>query len=199
MKYVSIDIETTGLDRINDQVLEVGAIIEDTEKQLSFDEIPKFSAILKHNRITGSPYALNLNSRIIEILSNIPNKDDDSYLDYIKNNHIINPHDLGLALYTFLSSNGFEDNSRNRIEIITAGKNFQSFDKPFLQNIPNFNSFITFNRRVIDPTTLYIDFKNDNNLPSLNKCLERANINTSVQHSGVSDAWDVIQILRKKY
>ena len=37
MRYVSIDIETTGLDRQNDQVLEVGAVIEDTDKQLDFN------------------------------------------------------------------------------------------------------------------------------------------------------------------
>ncbi len=51
MKYLSIDIETTGLDPLKDQLLSFGAIIEDTENPLPFDEIPKFHAAIKRNRI----------------------------------------------------------------------------------------------------------------------------------------------------
>ena len=54
MKYLSLHTETTGLDRDLDQVIEIGAIIEDTNNPLPFDEIPKFHAIVKyyyHNKM----------------------------------------------------------------------------------------------------------------------------------------------------
>ena len=42
MKYISIDIETTGLDPENCQILSIGAVIEDTLNQLPFEELPTF-------------------------------------------------------------------------------------------------------------------------------------------------------------
>lgn len=72
MKYVSIDIETTGLDREKHQVLEVGAIIEDTNNPLPFDEIPRFKCIIGWEELMGSVFAINMNSRIVKILAEIP-------------------------------------------------------------------------------------------------------------------------------
>ena len=34
MKYVCIDIETTGLDPVNNQVLQFAAVISDTDKMI---------------------------------------------------------------------------------------------------------------------------------------------------------------------
>ena len=72
MEYISIDIETTGLDRENDQVLEIGAIIENTFDPKPFDELPKFHAIILHPRYEGSSYAINMNKRIFQILAQRP-------------------------------------------------------------------------------------------------------------------------------
>jgi DNA polymerase III epsilon subunit-like protein len=199
MIYVSIDIETTGLDRQNDQVLEVGAVIEDTEKQLYYEEIPKFNAILKYDRLSGSPFALSLNARILEILKNIPRKSDEARPDYMKEHNIINPEDLGLAFFTFLTSNGYEETEHGDVRIITAGKNFASFDRPFLENIPNFTEYVKMGHRCIDPVNHYIDFMNDTDLPSLNVCMERAGVEGEVTHKAVEDAWDVVRVLREKY
>ena len=58
MKYVSIDIETTGLDPETCQILQVGAVIEDTQNLLPLEELPKFNCIVEHPAYTGSPYAL---------------------------------------------------------------------------------------------------------------------------------------------
>lgn len=196
LKYVSIDIETSGLDRQNDQVLEVGAIIEDTSKQLSFDEIPKYEAIIKYDRLSGSPYALNLNARIIRILKEIPRGENEKQ-DYCILYNIIKPEDFALSFHTFLTSNGYDGNKK--IKIITAGKNFSSFDKPFLERMPNFTDYIDMGHRSIDPAPIYIDFMNDTEIPSSDVCMERAEINDSVTHVAIEDAWDVIRLLRKKY
>lgn len=197
MIYVSIDIETTGLDRENDQVLEVGAIIEDTDKQLDFKEIPKYKAIINHDRISGSNYAINLNARIFEILANIPRINK---MDYMIEHNIINPEDLGLSFFTFLISNGYtQEPSNGDVRIITAGKNFSSFDKPFLENIPNFSDYISMGHRSIDPANFFIDFETDTELPSLDTCMKIAGVEGKVTHNALIDAWDVVRVLRTTY
>jgi hypothetical protein len=46
---------------------------------------------------------------------------------------------------------------------------------------------------------LYVDWKTDSDVPNLLKCKERAGINGTVTHNALEDAWDVIEVLRKKY
>jgi oligoribonuclease (3'-5' exoribonuclease) len=185
MIYVALDTETTGLDFEKDQVLQIGAIIEDTNNLLSFEEIPKFNCLVKHDFYHFSnEYAVNLNSWIFSEF--LKNKKSDYTIHYKEN--VIS------YFYEWLISNikGFD-------KITIAGKN-PSFDKRFLQNLPNCNDLIKFNHRSIDPVALFTDFKNDTILPSLETCKERANLdNKIVSHNALEDAWDIIQILRTKY
>lgn len=74
MKYVSIDIETTGLNPEKCQVLQIGAVIEDTSNPLPFEELPKFNCIVEHDDYLGQPTALKMNSWIFEILSGLEGK-----------------------------------------------------------------------------------------------------------------------------
>ena len=66
MRYVSIDIETTGLDTQICQVLSIGAVIEDTNNLLPIDELPSFHAAILTRRIDGEPYAINMNRDLIQ-------------------------------------------------------------------------------------------------------------------------------------
>ena len=68
MKYVSIDIETSGLNHDMNHVLSIGAIIEDTNKKLPYEELPKFNAIVLQNNIQGSPRAITMNKEIISMM-----------------------------------------------------------------------------------------------------------------------------------
>lgn len=68
MRYVSIDVETTGLDSENNQILSIGAVIEDTTTKLPFDKIPKFHAAINRVDLRGSLFAINMNK---ELISNI--------------------------------------------------------------------------------------------------------------------------------
>ena len=68
MKYASIDIETSGLDTENNQVLSIGAVIEDTTNKLPLEDIPKFHAIVLQRQINGSPRAFIMNKKIIELM-----------------------------------------------------------------------------------------------------------------------------------
>ena len=218
MIYVSIDIETSGLDHEKHKVLSIGAIIEDTEKKLPYEECPKFNAIILQNEITGSPRALTMNKEIIEMIGD--------YLegtDFERN--IMNTHsdysfhekdDVIKEFYKFLWCNGFShldspsthvngkltpviDGKTKPITMNVAGKNFGTFDKLFLQELPWWQKLIRTRQRVLDPAILMVDWKNDKSLPNLTQCKERAGVNGIVTHNALEDAWDVIEVLRKFY
>jgi len=227
MKYVSIDIETSGLDKEKCQILEVGAIIEDTKNPLPFDEIPKYTCIIGWDEIIGEVFALDMNARIIKILANLKSIKDKSEKEiFRKANNIIHPNDVGPHLYYFLYVNGMipEMNSdgtllsggyaqtwngqmvpminsaTNPVKIYAAGKNFNSFDAIFLNKLPRFADLIQFHHRALDPAILYFDWDTDVDIPSLETCKIRAKLqNTTVSHNALQDAWDIIQVLRPMY
>ena len=218
MIYVSIDIETSGLDHEKHKVLSIGAIIEDTEKKLPYEECPKFNAVILQNEITGSPRALTMNKGLIAMIGEYLEGTDDVRfnMDTILNYSFHREEDVIKQFYTFLWCNGFSHldspsilNDVNGIPIIdgkskpitlnVAGKNFGTFDKLFLQQLPWWQKLIRTRQRVIDPAILMVDWKNDNSLPNLTTCKERAGIEGMVTHDALEDAWDVIEVLRKFY
>jgi hypothetical protein len=69
MKYLSIDLETTGLDPVKHHILTFSAILEDTSKKLEFEACPKLNVYVLRDEIIGSPYAINMNSKIIASIS----------------------------------------------------------------------------------------------------------------------------------
>ena len=121
MKYVSIDIETTGLDTKNDQILMVAMIVEDTENKLPREELPTFSCLVMHSdegaeqRYEGSPFALWLNAWIFEALA----KNDESKY----------------KIYSQTAWHGPALNFLNQHfgpqKVVAAGKNVGSFDLQF--------------------------------------------------------------------
>jgi DNA polymerase III epsilon subunit-like protein len=223
MKYVSIDIETSGLDVENNEILSIGVIIEDTEKKLSFDEIPKFKCIIVQNRINGSPRAITMNSKIIQLMSDYQEAksiEEKAKIETISGYKFLNENNAAQHIFDFLYLNGYAKEGfnnfkhsrfvngtlmpmfNNEIEQITinvAGKNFGTFDKLFLEKLPWWQKLIKIRQRIIDPSVLYCDWINDNTLPSLSECKERLGINNIVTHDALEDAWDVILLLRKFY
>ena len=207
MKYVSIDLETSGLDPEKNQILEFGAILEDIDKCLGYYKIPKFSCIIEHKEIVGQPIALNMNARIINILSNLwmaKGEKRDAIrkkFNIIKEDELVSNFINWLAPYFATKENSCEDLQLYSYDFVLniAGKNYASFDGKFLEKVSGWKDLIKYRHRIIDPSILYIDWNKDENLPSLNECLKRAGIEKSVTHTAVEDAWDVIQVLRKKY
>lgn len=186
MKYFSIDIETTGIDPEKHQILEVGAIFEDTDKQLSFDEIPKFHRILSPpSDIIGTPFALNMNQRILKILSS----------DKLCTENRVTTYDSFIKQFI----NWIKEVNNGNNKINCAGKNFAGFDKQFLEkNFPLFKSEIKISNRVLDPAILYAKLSDDS-LPNTETCVKRAGIELNNFHYALDDSWTVIQLLRKKY
>jgi hypothetical protein len=223
MLYVSIDIETSGLNSDSNHILSIGAIIEDTTKKLPYEELPKFNAIVLQHNIQGSPRAITMNKEIISLMGDYL-EGTDEVRELLNNNSgykFYTEDEVVKEFYYFLEENGFGhgliNNSGGYVEIkdgkhrpmingatkpITinvAGKNFSTFDKLFLEELPWWKKLIRTRSRVIDPSVLFVDWSNDNALPSLTKCKERANIEGIVTHNALEDAWDVIELLRKHY
>ena len=214
MIYVSVDIETSGLDSEKHKVLSIGAIIEDTEKKLPYEECPKFNAVVLQNEITGSPRALTMNKGIIAMIGEYLEGSDDVRfnMNTILNYSFYKEDEVVKKFYEFLWVNGYGDAIPNQllvtsridsnskpIKINGAGKNFGTFDKLFLQELPWWQKLIRTRQRVLDPAILMVDWTNDKSLPNLTQCKERAGIEGIVTHDALEDAWDVIEVLRKFY
>jgi len=196
MKYLSVDIETTGLDAETCQILSIGAVIEDTNDIKTLGQMPRFHAVIPHTKITGEPYALNLNKDLIELINKYHMAKTTAERDLLgKSNEVSFVYESNMvrALMDFLGTNGLGIG-----KVTVAGKNYQGFDEKFLKKLPGWN-LLSFHRRVIDPAALYMNWKEDSELPDLNKCKIRAGVAGWVTHNALDDAFDVVKILRTKY
>lgn len=82
-------------------------------------------------------------------------------------------------------------------KVTAAGKNFGSFDLQFLlhQSV-EFSS--SFRHRSLDPTPYYIK-PEDVVPPELKECKLRAGLDGEVAHRGLDDAWDIVNLLQRKF
>jgi hypothetical protein len=222
MKYLSIDTEFTSLNLEEAQLLEIGIILEDTEKKLSYDECPKFHAIINYKTITGSPASLTINAGLLKILAGLERAEN--ITEYRKEHDIMNDYEISGKIWEFLFLNNYpcsnptdlinlqyvkmvgdkmlpDINQKNipQFNLILAGKNLFSKDIPLLKKLPQWNKYMNISHRAIDPSLFFIDWKNDTEVPSLSKCKERAKVEGEVKHTSLSDAWDIISLLRTRY
>jgi len=200
MKYVSIDIETTGLNPETCQVLSIGAVIEDTDNIMPVKDLPTFHGVISSREISGDPYAINMNKDLIESMVYWQTgKDDERYdLERLTGMKFYEKEEIVEAFYNFLLENGFE-RSPYQIHLTVAGKNFGTFDLKFLERLPRWKQYIRVRQRILDPSILYVNWKEDTSLPGLGACKKRANLPEEVAHDAVEDAIDVILLLRKEY
>jgi len=185
MQYFSIDAETTGLNSETDQILQVGIAFEDTSDIFHINDIPKQQWSIKHNRIQGDPFAIQMNSDIIKHTIAKPTPDD-----VIPESSIIH------VMRTFISDClGYDEGPYPHV-INVAGKNFNAFDRLFLEKLDGFTDIIRMRRRTIDPAVLCVDWSNDS-LPDLQTCMNELDVSGDVAHTAMQDAVDVIRIMRK--
>lgn len=197
MKYIIIDIETTGVNSTRDQILEIGAIIEDTSKKVPVNNLPQFKTIVYNNRFEGSAAALAMNQRIFKILSEYDSIKEEKVKIKFGTKHNI----LSDLMASFAFRDWIEKHFKKDEIINIAGKNFANFDKLFLERFASETClpFIKHSRRYIDPAILFVDWKNDVELPNMDNCLKRAKIKRKVKHNALEDCIDVLLCLRNKY
>lgn len=195
----SIDIETTGLDPVNDQILEIGIVLASSKEMVTqdtnyFEGLPTFHCYVRHERYSGNPYALSLNAETLKILSKVK-----PYEKEYNGIPVLHPDEVYGNIQEFLCSYLLDLNKYQQLSV--AGKNFSNFDKLFLEQLPFMKNYMaeTFSHKVLDPGTLYYNPFTDVDVPSLQECLNRAGIQSTVKHTAVEDAIDVLMTLQKKW
>lgn len=200
MRFVSIDIETTGRDPETCQILQIGAVIEDTLNPKPIEELPRFSCIVEHQLYTGESFALNMNNWIMKILASLETVTRDERTELRKANRIMGEGLVARAFYEWLLVNGIQPWPGSKTEKVTinvAGKNFATFDKLFLEKLPGWSSLIQISQRILDPGIVFTDWRTDEKLPNLTTCMMRSGITDAVTHDAVQDAIDVVRVIRK--
>jgi oligoribonuclease (3'-5' exoribonuclease) len=169
--YVSIDIETTGLDKQKSHVLQIAAIYDNGK---ALEELATFNRVIKWKNLGyGEEYAMTLNKRLLE--------QDKGTVSVAR------------AREDFIS---WLSRVQPKGRLTAAGKNVQGFDLPILTNPVNGFKMDRFLRRVLDPGSMFAeDFNHVPNLSEINNITGRK----EVSHNALEDAWDVVHAIRYKW
>jgi len=180
MRYISIDLETTGLDPLQHDIIEFAAVVENTEYSPPVDSLSYCSW-----HIGGPDDNMVWNRDTLDFHLKIGN------LQRWQSVQAIPCGDLPMKFAEWLSFNGLAQE-----KILFAGKNVANFDIQFLKNLVGWDQ-IKYHHRYLDPAMLYME-KGDDYPPSLQTCLERAMLDPLVKHEALADARQVIELLRRK-
>lgn len=171
MRYISLDIETTGLDPDQDQVLQIAMVKDDLSNPQPLENLECLNLFIKHERLSGHPYALALNHKILQH----PNAVSPSRA-FTKVQNFLNTDDQPTKGWVF------------------AGKNVMQLDIPFLLK----GKYIlkdAYHYRAIDPSILFLK-PEDEVVPGLSQCLNRAGFSDVVSHDALDDALQIVQLVR---
>lgn len=194
MKYVSVDIETTGLDADRCQIIEFGAVIDEINDHNRADpgllkpveSLPSCHFYVSSPTYRGEPYALSMHPEIFRRIAT----HEEGFV-YV-------PEDcLARCFADWLESNGFEANLDDPIVFTAAGKNFSSFDNNFLNKLPGWGQIVKAHHRVIDPAMFFWRPFTDTGIPNSQTCMERAGIEGEVDHTALEDAKMVVELVRE--
>jgi len=223
MKYVSIDIETTGIDNESTQTLSIGLVVEDTIDIKPIEELPKLEIAIIRERIEGEIFAINMNRQLIaDILEYKLARTDEARkeIEQRTGREYLYEENVAKRIFQFLYDNGALDGKYDptgHFEIVNgksypaltskmkpfyfnaAGKNFANFDNKFLERLPRWKQCLKARGRTLDPSVLFIDWQNDDCAPGLSLCKERAGLGDVVTHNAIEDAMDVVMLFRKAY
>lgn len=195
MIYVSIDLETTGLDPRVDQVLQVALVVEDTSQaqDVPVGQLPTFECLVQApgDVYSGSPYALWLNGDLLKALAKPERFDDLGYLGATLRGR-------RLPIYAApVWERVAADWLTRQVgpgRVTASGKNAAGFDLQFLSG----ELKARFLHRVLDPGSAFVDFQRSK-LLSLDELKTAYEVEGPVSHDATEDARDVIRLLRKLY
>ncbi len=188
MKYVSLDIETLGLNKDKHSIIQVGWVIDDLSKLKPIEDLTKRSIFVRNEDICANPKTIEWHRK-----NGLWNK----YLD-----NGISHGDLSWINETLVRSiaNEFGWKYYHNNKINFAGKNLAGFDIPFLCNqSDSFKEFFNekASHRIISPDEYFFDLTKDKMKPNLQECKRRAGLkDTEVTHEALDDALDVVRLIR---
>jgi oligoribonuclease (3'-5' exoribonuclease) len=178
-EFLSIDIETTGLDKDTCQIIEIGAIIDDFQKPHAVP--PMFHCYVVNNTYNGEPYALSMHSEIFRRMANKTKGYSYWVLDH--------------AVLEF--NNWLDSYSKNGQVWTVTGKNYAGFDDKFLSKHRHWNQG-RLSHRVLDPGSMYFNPLTDTAVPNTAECMRRAGIEGRVAHTALEDATIVAELIQYK-
>jgi oligoribonuclease (3'-5' exoribonuclease) len=191
--YISVDLETTGVNLEKSEILEIGAVYDDGVSAI--ESLTKMEFIIQLDVIThAEPYAVNMNARLFKAMARREGVSlmlaFDSITELFRQGAI--------AAAEWDQANKF--NPRNKIYI--AGKNAASFDIPILKSFlkrheyPSKVLFDSIHYQVLDVGSMYYaEF--GGRIPSLSEISARAG-RAEVTHKALDDAMDVVYATRAK-
>ena len=183
MKFISIDIETTGLCEKSCQVIEVAAVIDDALEPMGCP--PEFHCYVTHPIIQGDPYALSMHAEIFKRMAT---------REY--GHRYEKPQDVGPLFGHWL---GLNSHLCEGDKWTVTGKNYAGFDDRFLRCLPYWNCNGLLRHRVLDPGSLYFDPRIDTMLPGTKECMKRAGLEGEVAHTALEDAKVVAKLIQHYY
>ena len=206
MQYVSIDIETSGRSKERHDIVEL-ALIADAFDGGHIDNPADpyyFQCFVHHDH---NPWKL-ADADILEMHKasgvhsawhRAPPLNRTQCAQQIKD-VAVHASDLAFMVRSWLAMVGLVDREDPQPRINVAGKNIALFDWPWLcARIPNWEDHIVARRRMLDPGILYLRPTEDETLPDLSTCLQRAGLPDNVAHNALDDAQQVMWLLRHKF
>lgn len=206
MRYVSLDLETTGLRPDHDQILQVAMVLEDTDRcDVPVEALPCFTCLVSYSfGYAGQPYALALNADLLRALADVrdPTSDDQNATGVSLRGSAAQVY--GAARWEREAVDWLKGYTAGK-KITVAGKNAAGFDLPFIRehhlrrSIDEDDADLSglFLHRVLDPGSVFFD-PTRATLPSLADLKTEMGLG-AVAHDALDDARDVIRVLRRRY
>jgi DNA polymerase III epsilon subunit-like protein len=195
MKYVSIDIETSGLDPSVHSILEFAAVAADTERP---GERETFLALIVPDdmeKIVVGPFTALLHVRLWKALEAFKKRGQSTGINIFDDKSrsgCLYVSELGRAFRKWVID-CFGDTGAAP-KITAAGKNVATFDLPFLKAHTNIHKEVVIRHRTLDVTSHFY-IPGDECLPDMNNCLLRAGINKQTDHTALGDALNVCDLV----
>jgi len=190
MKYISLDIETCGLNKDKHSIIQVGWVIDDLSELKPIEDLRRESFFVYNENICADINTIEWHKK---------NGLWDKWLDC---RSLLPLGRIESELVKSITEEfGLDHYLKNKINF--AGKNLAGFDIPFLSNGSiAFKQFFDkkASHRVISPDEYFFDLTKDEVKPSLQECKRRAGFeDTEVTHEALDDALDVVRLIRWKY
>jgi DNA polymerase III alpha subunit (gram-positive type) len=202
MIYCSLDIETTGLDPANCDIIQFAAVVDDLANPQPIEQLPTFQTYFLKSFYKGEAAALAMHPEIFKKIADVQRKQGKVEFNEA-GERFMQITDLPIAFKNFLIKSGIPEEPsnyfsfHNKVQVTVAGKNAAVFDLPFLKtHIKDWHG-VYFNHRVIDPAILYYQ-PGDSQLPGSKVCMERAGLAGEVAHTALEDALMVVKLVRNK-
>jgi DNA polymerase III epsilon subunit-like protein len=198
MRFVSIDIETTGLDPNTCQVLEIGAVIEDD--RLGLNELPTFRYRILRDNYVGEPYALSMHKDLFKDLANATRNTTGGI--QARGVALMNLCWYGLEReFATYFAEWLLACDIDPTKFVAAGKNFAHFDEPFLKTLTG-TGIVRWHHRILDPGSMYVR-PTDEFMPDTNECCRRAGLDPAYipgdEHTSIHDALVVVALIRSRW